>query len=90
MTSCFSTPRRERVVWPGTASDGAVPGRFFSAPELHRHLHGMRTAMREYHEEDPKRPHPVWSTKKPSNPAESSEAVPIRNEDDSERHRHVV
>ena len=86
MTSRFSTPRCERVVWPGTASDGAVPGRFFQAPELH----GMRTAMREYHEEDPKAPHPVWGTKKRSNPAESSEAVPIRKDDDRDHHRHVV
>jgi hypothetical protein len=46
--------------------------------------------MRDYHEEDPKRPHPVWITKKQSSPAEASEAVPIRKDNDRDRHRHVV
>jgi hypothetical protein len=46
--------------------------------------------MRDYHEEDPKKPHPLWSLKKRSNPAESTEAVPIRKDNDADRHRHVV
>ena len=45
--------------------------------------------MRDYDEEDPKKPHPVWSTKKRSKP-ESSDAVPIRKDDERDRHRHVV
>jgi len=46
--------------------------------------------MRDYHEEDPKKPHPLWSTKKRSNPTESAEAVPIRKDNERDHHRHVV
>lgn len=46
--------------------------------------------MRDYYEEDPKKPHPVWSTKKRGNPGEASEAVPIRKDNDRDQHRHVV
>ena len=45
--------------------------------------------MRDYDEEDPKKPHPLWIEKKRSNPAEALEAVPIRK-DDERGHRHVV
>ena len=46
--------------------------------------------MRDYDEEDPKKPQPVWPMKKRSNPAESADAVPIRKDDERDRHRHVV
>jgi hypothetical protein len=46
--------------------------------------------MRDYDEEDPKRPHPVCHLKKPSNPTEAAEAVPVRNDDERDGHRHVV
>jgi hypothetical protein len=46
--------------------------------------------MRDYDEEDPKKPQPVWLVKKRSNPSEASDAVPIRTDPDSDRHRHVV
>jgi hypothetical protein len=47
--------------------------------------------MRDYYdEEDPKTPHPVWILKKHSNPAEATEAIPIRKDDEHDRHRHVV
>jgi len=46
--------------------------------------------MREYDEEDPKKPHPVWTVKKRSSPTEASDAVPVRKDGDRDRHRHVV
>ena len=47
--------------------------------------------MRDYDEEDdPKKPQPVRITKKRSNPAEASEAVLCRKDDENGRHRHVV
>lgn len=46
--------------------------------------------MRDYEEEDPKKPHPLRITKKHWNPAEASEAVPVRKDDHHDRHRHVV
>jgi hypothetical protein len=46
--------------------------------------------MREYEEEDPKKPQPVWIAKKRSNSSELSEAVPCRKGDDRDHHRHVV
>jgi hypothetical protein len=46
--------------------------------------------MRDYDEEDPKKPQPVHVLKKQSNSAEASEAVPCRKEGERERHRHVV
>ena len=45
--------------------------------------------MRDYDEEDPKKPHPLWIEKKRSNPAEALEAVPIGH-DERDHHRHVV
>jgi hypothetical protein len=88
--SLVCTSARSREVWPGKASDGALSGLFFGlffrAPDLHR----VGTVMRDHDEEDPKKPHPVWSLKKRANPAEASEAVPIRKDHDRDRHRHVV
>jgi hypothetical protein len=46
--------------------------------------------MRDDDEDDPKKPQPVWLVKKRSNPTEAAEAVPIRKDDDRDRHRHVV
>jgi len=46
--------------------------------------------MRDYDEEDPKNPHPLWIEKKRSNPAEASEAIPVRNDSGLDRHRHVA
>ncbi|HEX3478398.1 MAG TPA: hypothetical protein VHT91_25430 [Kofleriaceae bacterium] len=46
--------------------------------------------MRDPDEDEPKTPHPVWIVKKRSNPAEASEAIPIRKDDEREHHRHVV
>jgi hypothetical protein len=46
--------------------------------------------MRDYDEEDPKKPHPLSITKKRSNPAEASEAIPIRKDGERDHHRHVV
>lgn len=46
--------------------------------------------MRDYDEEDPKKPQPVRITKKRSNSEESSEAVLCRKDDARDRHRHVV
>jgi len=46
--------------------------------------------MRDYDEEDPKKPRPVWTLKKRSNPSEAAEAVPVRKDDERDRHRHVV
>lgn len=46
--------------------------------------------MRDYEEEDPKKPHPLWIEKKRSNPAEALEAVPICKDDERDHHRHVV
>jgi hypothetical protein len=48
-------------------------------------------AMRDYDEGDPKKPHPVWVLKKKcSTPSEAVEAVPVRKDDERDRHRHVV
>jgi len=46
--------------------------------------------MRDHDEEDPKKPHPLWAVKKRSIPAEAAEAVPVRNDNQRDRHRHVV
>jgi hypothetical protein len=46
--------------------------------------------MRDYDEDDPKKPQPVGLMKKRSNPSESAEAVPIRKDNERDRHRHVV
>lgn len=46
--------------------------------------------MPDCYQEDPKKPHPLWTAKKRSNPGEATEAVPIRKDDDRDRHRHVV
>jgi hypothetical protein len=46
--------------------------------------------MCDHDEEDPKTPHPVSILKKPSNPAETREAIPIRKDDERDHHRHVV
>ncbi|HET9623415.1 MAG TPA: hypothetical protein VFP84_18710 [Kofleriaceae bacterium] len=49
--------------------------------------------MREYDEEDPKKPRPVRDAKKGSNRFEAAEAAPwraIRHDGDADRHRHVV
>lgn len=46
--------------------------------------------MRDYDEEDPKKPQPVRILKKGSNSTEASEAVPCRKDDERNRHRHVV
>ncbi len=47
--------------------------------------------MRDYDEEDPKKPRPVGVTKKRTNPLEGSEGVPWRHlkHDDRDRHRHL-
>jgi len=46
--------------------------------------------MRDYDEDDPKKPQPVRILKKRSNPAEACDAVPCRKDNERERHRHVV
>lgn len=46
--------------------------------------------MREYEQEDPKKPQPVWVAKKRSNPAEAAEARPCRKKDDDRDHHHHV
>ena len=46
--------------------------------------------MRDHDEDDPKRPHPVRITTKRSNSTEAAEAVPVRKDDERDRHRHVV
>ena len=46
--------------------------------------------MRDYDEEEPKKPQPVRTAKKRSNPSESSEAFLCRKDDERDRHRHVV
>lgn len=79
-------PAHVREVRPGRESDGPLPGFFVSAPELHE----VVPAMRDYDEEDPKRPHPVWIPTKRSNQTEAAEAVPVRKDDERDRHRHVV
>jgi hypothetical protein len=53
-------------------------------------LHGGIPAMRDYDEEDPKKPQPVRIAKTRSNPSEASEAVPCRKDDERDWHRHVV
>jgi hypothetical protein len=48
--------------------------------------------MRDYSEEDPKKPQPVHVPKKGSNGLEAAEAAPwraIRKDLDRDRHRHV-
>jgi len=46
--------------------------------------------MRDYDEEDPKKPRPVWPMKKRSNPSEAAEAIPVRKDGERDLHRHVV
>ncbi|HEU0034210.1 MAG TPA: hypothetical protein VFQ53_26460 [Kofleriaceae bacterium] len=49
--------------------------------------------MRDYDEEDPKKPQPVRSPKKGTNAPEAAEAFPwrhLRKDDERDRHRHVV
>lgn len=49
--------------------------------------------MRDYEDEDPKKPQPVRDAKKRSNCYEAAEATPwriTRNDPDADRHRHVV
>jgi hypothetical protein len=47
--------------------------------------------MRDYDEEDPKKPQPVRTQKKGTNPFEGAEAAPWRplKDTDRDRHRHV-
>jgi hypothetical protein len=88
-------------VWPGRASDGALPGFLClgltqgaddtqAAPEMHC----VNRVMREYDEdEDPKWPRPVRVVKKESNEFESAEVAPwrtTRKDFDRDHHRHVV
>ena len=79
-------PAYVREVRPGRESDGPLPGLSFVGTGPAR----SQTAMRDYDEDDPKRPHPVWITTKRSNPTEAAEAVPVRKDDERDRHRHVV
>jgi hypothetical protein len=49
--------------------------------------------MRDYDEEDPKKPQPVRVQKKRTNTPEAAEATPwrlLRKDHDRDRHRHVV
>lgn len=49
--------------------------------------------MREYEDQDPKKPQPVRLSKKGSNRFEAAEAAPwriTRTDPDADRHRHVV
>lgn len=49
--------------------------------------------MRDYEDQDPKKPQPVRSAKKGSNGLETAEATPwrmTRKDIDADRHRHVV
>jgi len=47
--------------------------------------------MRDHpHEEDAKAPRPARRFKKRSNPSEASEAIPVRQDDDRDRHRHRI
>jgi len=49
--------------------------------------------MRDYEEDDPKKPQPVRDSKKATNHAEAAEAGRwrlIRKDDDRDHHRHVV
>jgi hypothetical protein len=52
----------------------------------------MCSAMRDEYEDDPKKPRPLAPPKKGTNAAEAAEGDPslIRNDEDRERHRHVV
>jgi len=48
--------------------------------------------MREFDDEDPKRPRPVTTPKKRTNPLEASEGVPwahLRKDAERDRHRHI-
>jgi hypothetical protein len=47
--------------------------------------------MRDYDEEDPKKPQPVQVAKKRTNPLEAMEGIPWRHikDDDRDRHRHL-
>ena len=47
--------------------------------------------MRDYDEEDPKKPRPVVVRKKGTNPMEGAEGIPWREckDQDRDRHRHV-
>jgi hypothetical protein len=56
-------------------------------------LHTLTSAMRDHDEEDPKKPQPVRVPGKGINAAEAAEAapwLPLRKDDDRDRHRHVV
>ena len=57
---------------------------------MHDYSPGVMPAMRDDEEDNPKKPRPIWSAKKRSNPGEASEAIPIRKDDQRDRHRHVV
>ena len=49
--------------------------------------------MRDYEDEDPKKPRPVRNPKKGSNRFEATEEAPwriTRTDSDADRHRHVV
>jgi hypothetical protein len=49
--------------------------------------------MRDYDEDDPKKPQPVRVPKKGTNEAEAAESAPwlrLRKDDERDRHRHVV
>jgi hypothetical protein len=64
---------------------------FFSAPASD--LHACRFTMRDYEDEDRKKPQPVRAAKKGSNRFEIAEAAPwriTRQDLDADRHRHVV
>jgi len=53
----------------------------------------IENAMRDYDEEDPKKPRPVSLAKKGCNTWEAAEAYPwrmTRQDIDADRHRHVV
>jgi hypothetical protein len=53
----------------------------------------IQFAMRDYEDQDPKKPQPVHSAKKGSNRLETAEATPwrmTRKDIDADRHRHVV
>lgn len=59
---------------------------FFSAPRVH-----STRVMRDYDEEDPKKPRPVVTRKKGSGSYEAAEAAPWKplKDSDRDRHRHV-
>jgi hypothetical protein len=82
MIRCPAPTRARRF----RSSDGA-PGKYFPALDLQ-----CMPAMRDYDEEDPKKPQPVRIPKKGSNSFEATEADPwrtIRKDIDRDRHRHL-